>query len=82
MKPHLTSIQKLQRKLRKLTKRNWSVALDSRTLKLRQVIVGWVNYFRISNMKKVMSRIDAKLRSRIRVIIWNNGRYRENESNR
>ncbi|MGE8080993.1 group II intron maturase-specific domain-containing protein, partial [Peribacillus loiseleuriae] len=34
------------------------------------VIFGWVNYFRIANMKKVMERIDMKLRSRIRVIIW------------
>ncbi|MCA1037872.1 group II intron reverse transcriptase/maturase [Bacillus infantis] len=70
VKPHLTSVQKFQRKLRQLTKRNWSIPLDYRILKLKQVIFGWVNYFRISNMKKVMTRIDAKLRSRIRVIIW------------
>ncbi|MGE8205014.1 group II intron maturase-specific domain-containing protein, partial [Heyndrickxia sp. NPDC080065] len=70
VKPHLKSIQKFQRKLRKLTKRNWSVPLDFRILKLKQVIFGWVNYFRISNMKKAMSGIDKKLRSRIRVIIW------------
>ncbi|WP_226530914.1 group II intron reverse transcriptase/maturase [Metabacillus niabensis] len=70
VKPHSTSIQKFQRKLRKLTKRNWSVSLDYRTLKLKQVILGWVNYFRISNMKKAMTEIDKKLRSRIRVIIW------------
>ncbi|WP_342043609.1 group II intron reverse transcriptase/maturase [Bacillus sp. OTU2372] len=69
-KPHFTSIQKFQRKLRKLTKRNWSVPLDYRILKLKQVILGWVNYFRISNMKKAMTEIDQKLRSRIRVIIW------------
>jgi RNA-directed DNA polymerase len=70
VKPHLMSIQKFQRKLRKLTKRNWSVPLDFRILKLKQVILGWVNYFRISNMKKAMTEIDKKLRSRIRVIIW------------
>ncbi|MDQ0973790.1 RNA-directed DNA polymerase [Neobacillus niacini] len=70
VKPHLMSIQKFQRKLRKLTKRNWSVPPDFRILKLKQVILGWVNYFRISNMKKAMSEIDQKLRSRIRVIIW------------
>ncbi|MFJ5624596.1 group II intron reverse transcriptase/maturase [Peribacillus loiseleuriae] len=70
VKPHLTSIQKLQKKLQKLTKRNWSVSLDYRILKLKQVILGWVNYFRISNMKKAMTEIDKKLRSRIRVIIW------------
>jgi len=70
VKPHLKSVQKFQRKLRQLTKRNWSVSLDIRILKLKQVIFGWVNYFRIANMKKVISRIDEKLRSRIRVIIW------------
>ncbi|WP_281288110.1 group II intron maturase-specific domain-containing protein, partial [Bacillus rubiinfantis] len=69
-KPHPKSVQKFQRKLRQLTKRNWSVSLDTRILKLKQVIFGWVNYFRIANMKTVMSRIDEKLRSRIRVIIW------------
>ncbi|WP_078428093.1 group II intron maturase-specific domain-containing protein [Alkalihalobacterium alkalinitrilicum] len=70
VKPHLISVQKFQRKLRQLTKRNWSVPLDYRILKLKQVILGWVNYFRICNMKKVTQRIDEKLRSRIRVIIW------------
>ena len=70
VKPHLTSVQKFQRKLLKLTKRNWSIRLDYRIVKLKQVIFGWVNYFKTANMKKVMKRIDEKLRSRIRVIIW------------
>lgn len=70
VKPHPKSIQKFQRKLRQLTKRNGSVSLDFRILKLKQVIFGWVNYFRIANMRKVMTQIDMKLRSRIRVIIW------------
>ena len=70
VKPHLISVRKFQRKLRKLTKRNWSISLDYRIVKLKQVIVGWVNYFRIANMKRAIERIDRKLRSRIRVIIW------------
>ncbi|WP_026583319.1 group II intron reverse transcriptase/maturase [Bacillus sp. J33] len=70
VKPHPISIQKFQRKLRRLTKRNWGVSLDYRILKLKQVIFGWVNYFRIANMKVVTQKIDQKLRSRIRVIIW------------
>ena len=70
VKPHLISVQKFQRKLRKLTKRNWSISLDYRIVKLKQVISGWVNYFKIANMKKAMEQIDKKLRSRIRVIIW------------
>jgi len=70
VRPHPTSVQKFQRKLRQLTKRNWSIPLDYRIVKLKQVIVGWVNYFKVANMKKAMTRIDEKLRSRIRVIIW------------
>ncbi|MFC4354064.1 group II intron reverse transcriptase/maturase [Chryseomicrobium palamuruense] len=70
VKPHQESMKKFQRKLRLLTKRSWSVPLDYRIVKLKQVIVGWVNYFKIAKMKKSMTRIDEKLRSRIRVIIW------------
>ncbi|MEI4772027.1 group II intron reverse transcriptase/maturase [Psychrobacillus sp. FJAT-51614] len=70
VRPHPMSVQKFKRKLRQLTKRNWSIPLDYRILKLKQVIFGWVNYFRIANMKTAMGQIDKKLRSRIRVIIW------------
>ncbi|MCB5950947.1 group II intron reverse transcriptase/maturase [Enterococcus sp. BWT-B8] len=77
-RPHKDSIKKLQRKLRKLTKRNWSVSLDERITKLNQVIRGWVNYFRIAKMKGKLVEIDQKLCSRLRVIIWkqwkNNGK--------
>ena len=69
-RPHPKSIQKFQRRLRQLTKRNWSVSLDTRIVKLKQVIFGWVNYFKIANMKKALGAIDSKLRSRLRVIIW------------
>lgn len=69
-RPHGNSIQKFQRKLRQLTKRNWGISLDDRIIKLKQVIFGWTNYFKIANMKKILGIIDAKLRSRIRVIIW------------
>ena len=69
-KPHLKSIQKLKRKLKALTCRSWSISLDNRIRKLNYVIRGWVNYFRIANMKNVLEKIDERLRTRIRVIIW------------
>ena len=69
-KPHKLSIEKLKRKLKALTSRKWSIPLDARFEKLRQLIVGWVYYFRIAKMKTVLKEIDAKLRKRIRVIIW------------
>ena len=69
-KPHAKSILKLKRKLKALCKRSWSISLDVRLEKLRQLIVGWVNYFRIARMKKVLGELDAKLRKRIRIVIW------------
>ncbi|MBK4072922.1 hypothetical protein JJL05_14380 [Staphylococcus aureus] len=47
-RPHGKSIQKFQRRLRQLTKRNWSISLNMRIVKLKQVIFGWVNYFKIA----------------------------------
>lgn len=69
-KPHLKSIQKFKRNLKQLTKRSWSISLSDRIIKLNQVIRGWINYFRIADMKTHMSNISEHLRRRIRCIIW------------
>ena len=69
-KPHLKSYQKLIRKLKQLTKRSWNISLDERIKKINYLIRGWVNYFRIANMKNKIAEIDEHLRTRIRVIIW------------
>lgn len=44
--------------------------MEERIIKLNQVIRGWINYFRISDMKMKMSLIGEHLRRRIRCIIW------------
>lgn len=55
-KPHLKSYQKLVKKLKQLTDRRWSISLDNRIKKINYVVRGWINYFRIANMKnKIMS---------------------------
>lgn len=69
-KPHLKSVQKFKEKLHRYSKRSWSVSMDYRISKLNPVIRGWINYFRICDMKGLMSRIDGWLRVRIRMCIW------------
>lgn len=69
-KPHLKSYQKLMRKLKKLTDRSWSISLDNRIKKINYVVRGWVNYYRIANMRSKIAEIDEHLRTRVRVIIW------------
>lgn len=69
-KPHLKSIQKFKRKLKQLTKRNWSISLDERIVKLNQVTRGWINYFKIGYMKENLRDITSHLSRRLRCIIW------------
>lgn len=70
-KPHIKSINKFKIKLRGILVRSKSISLDERLLKLKQIIYGWVNYFRIADMKMLLLReIDPWVRRKLRVIIW------------
>ena len=69
-KPHFKSYQKIKRKLKQLTCRRKGISLDERIKQINYAIRGWVNYYRIANMKKAIQEIDEHLRTRIRVIIW------------
>lgn len=69
-KPHIKSIQKFKRNLKQLTRRSWSITLEERIKKLNYVIRGWINYFKIADMKTILSLIASHLNRRIRCIIW------------
>lgn len=69
-KPHLKSYQKIKKKLKQLTCRRISISLDERIKQINYAVRGWVNYFRIANMKNAIQEIDKHLRTRVRVIIW------------
>ena len=70
MRVHEKSIQRIKTKIKELTKRSWSVKLDVRLLKLKQVIIGWVNYYRLADMKVLVQKLDRLIRTRIRMCIW------------
>lgn len=69
-RPHQDSVKRFQSKLKQLTKRNWSVPMTYRINRLNQVIRGWINYFRLGNMKTILKKIDERLRTRMRIVIW------------
>ena len=69
-KPHVKSIEKLKAKLKEYSKRSWSVSMEYRIFKINPVIRGWVNYFRICDMKGILEKIDRWLRVRLRMCIW------------
>jgi hypothetical protein len=69
-KPHMKSMQKLKEKLKLLTSRSWGVSTSHRIMKVKQLIVGWVNYFKIGQMKSICREVDAHIRFRLRMCIW------------
>ena len=76
-RPHKDSIKRFERKLKKLTSRRWSISMDERMEKLNQVIRGWINYYRVGNMRNALIRIDKHLRTRMRIVIWKQWKKRE-----
>lgn len=69
-KPHQISVDKLKAKVKRLTSRSWSVSWKNRCLKIKQLITGWVNYFRIGNFKVICRKLDSWIRFRIRMCVW------------
>lgn len=69
-RPHEISMQKFQRKLKKLCKRSWSISMTERITLLNYVIRGWINYFSIGALKCKMEKIDEHLRTMLRKVIW------------
>ena len=69
-KPHQVSVKKLKDKLKRLTSRSWGVSTSYRVFKLKQLIIGWVNYFKIGQMKGICKELDKHLRFRLRMCIW------------
>ena len=69
-KPHLKSLQKFERKLKDITSRSNAMSISNKIIKLNQVTRGWINYFRVADMKALMTRISEHLRHRLRMCIW------------
>ena len=54
MKVHKKSINKMKDKIRVLTRRSNGWSNEKRTEKINQFVRGWVNYFSMADMKKLM----------------------------
>ena len=67
---HPKSVTKMKNKIRELTDRHNGWGNENRALKLTQFIRGWVNYFRMADMKSLLQSNDEWLRHRIRAIYW------------
>ena len=70
LRVHPRSREKMKNRLRELTHRNNGWSNEYRQVRLKQFIVGWINYFSLADMKNLLTSIDEWLRRRIRAIYW------------
>jgi RNA-directed DNA polymerase len=67
---HRKSVEKMKAKIRELTLRSNGWSNERRKEALRHYITGWLNYFRLADMKHLLVQIDEWFRRRLRSLIW------------
>jgi len=67
---HPRSIARFKSALKKITSRSNAMSIPYRLYKLKQLIIGWVNYYGIADMIRLARTLDEWLRRRIRMCIW------------
>jgi group II intron reverse transcriptase/maturase len=64
------SLERIKEKIKLRLPRNTAQQVETKMTELKLVIVGWVQYFQIADIKSVCIRLDELLRSRVRKLFW------------
>ena len=67
---HKKPVKRFKEKVREITSRSNGKSMDWRKEALNYLVTGWVNYFRIADMKTVAEELDQWMRRRIRMCYW------------
>ena len=67
---HKKPIERFKDKVRAITSRSNGRSMEWRKEKLNQLITGWVNYFKIADMKNTARELDGWIRRRLRMCYW------------
>jgi group II intron reverse transcriptase/maturase len=70
IRTHSKSLTKMKSKIKELTSRSNGWGIERRKEALRRYITGWLNYFRLADMKSLLERTDEWFRRRLRSLIW------------
>jgi RNA-directed DNA polymerase len=70
LRVHPRSIAKMKERIRTLTSRSNGWGHARRKEALRLFITGWVNYFKLADMKMLLENVDEWYRRRLRMVIW------------
>ena len=64
------SLERMKRKVRALTRRNWSISLEGRLKQLSRFLHGWMTYFALAETPKLLRELDGWIRRRVRLCVW------------
>jgi len=63
-------LKRMKAKLKSSLPRKAAQQVDRRMVALKRVIAGWVQYFRIADLRSCCKKLDELLRSRVRKLFW------------
>jgi len=58
--------------LKTITRKTTPMTFGERIQKLKEVSLGWINYFRLASIQAKLKELDGWLRNRLRYCIWHN----------
>ena len=70
LRVHPKSVTKMRDKIRELTDRSNGMSNAKREEKYQQYVKGWINYFKLADMKNLLGEMDEWARRRIRAVYW------------
>jgi len=62
--------QTFKQKLKRLTKKTLPMSFDERITRIKQLMRGWLNYFKEASIHSKLKKMDEWLRNRLRYCIW------------
>jgi RNA-directed DNA polymerase len=65
-----SSIKRFKKKVRELTSRRWSIAMEHRIRELNKYLVGWMSYYSLSQTRTIIAGLEKWLSRRLRMICW------------
>ena len=70
LRVHSKSAEKMKNKIKELTNKNNGWGNEYRANRLRQFVRGWVNYFKMADMKNLLLEVDEWVRRKVRAVYW------------
>ena len=70
LRVHAKSVVKMKNKIRELTDWNKGISNKKREKEYQEYVRGWVQYYRLADMKGLLKRTDEWARRRIRAVYW------------